>query len=113
MRLFPLLSTVEDADKTLLWVHSDWGQSDRTNQVSSEQAQLRTFNAWRREMFGCQLRPRLVEAKLLASGLETPPDHPGNRPGPGHPLAELGIVVLAAAHVADQVEDMTITVWKI
>src|SRR4051812_42126305 len=78
----------------------------------SEQAELRILALWRREMLGCQLRPRLVEAKLLASGFETPPDHPGNRSGTSHAFAELGIVILAAAHVADQVKDMTVTVWK-
>src|SRR5215467_2535474 len=79
----------------------------------SEQAQLGTLTARWREMLGCQFRPRLVEAQLVTSGLETSPNHPGNRPSPGHPLAELGIVVLATAHVADQAKHVTVPIREI
>src|SRR5262245_35312866 len=79
----------------------------------SEQTELRILALRRREMLGCQLGPCLVEAKLLASGLETPTDHPGNRPRSSHAHAELGIVVLSAPEIADQTEHVSVAIREI
>src|SRR5690348_11452840 len=74
--------------------------SGRRPEGPSEQAQLRTLTTRRREMLGCQFRPRLAETKLLASGLEAPTDDPGDWSRSSHALAEFGIVILAAAQIA-------------
>src|SRR5436305_492608 len=78
------------------------GAAARTSPL--EQRELLRALARRREVLGCELELAAVEAEPLASGLEAPSDHPGGRPGAGHPLAPLRVVVLAAAHVADQLE---------
>ena len=54
-----------------------------------------------------------VEAEPLAGDLEAAADHPGDRARAGHALAEGRIVILAAAHVADELEDVAIAVGKI
>src|SRR5882672_745542 len=64
-------------------------------------------------MLGGELDARRVEAMLRARGLEAPADHPGDRAGAGHALAEGRVVVLAAAHVADELEDVAVAVGKI
>src|SRR6478735_12119965 len=75
-----------------------------------EQTQLLSVAFGFREMIRRQLRAPLVEAKLLAGDLEPASDHPGHRPGPLHPRSPLRVVIAAAAHVADQGEDVTIAV---
>src|SRR6476620_4213078 len=79
----------------------------------SEQRELLRAFARRREVLGRKLELAPVEAEPLARGLEAPPDHPGDRPGAGHPLAPLGVVVLAAAHVADQLEHVPLAIGEI
>ena len=61
-------------------------------------------------MIGGQFRAALVEPEFLAGDLEPPPDHPGHRAGALHPRSPLRVVVAAAAHVADQREDVAIAV---
>src|SRR6516165_10822950 len=78
-----------------------------------EQAQLLGAAPRRTEMVGRQPRSRLVEAALLAGEFETAADHPGHRPAAGHALAPVRIVVLAAAGLADELEDVAVAVGKI
>src|SRR5689334_25119082 len=78
-----------------------------------EQAELLSVALWPREMIRGQFGAALVEAELLAGDLEAASDHPGHRAGSLHPRSPLRIVVAAAAHVADQGEDVTIAVGKI
>src|SRR5690349_8075898 len=58
------------------------------------------------EMLGRQHRLVHVQTKLVAMLLEPAADHPCVRPAALHAHAEGGIVILAAAHVADQLHDM-------
>src|SRR5512138_3096538 len=62
------------------------------------------------EMIGRQFRAALVEAELFAGDLEAAADHPGHRAGALHPRSPLRVVVAAAAHVADQREDVAVAV---
>ena len=64
-------------------------------------------------MLGRKLDLAFVEAELLAGDLEPPADHPGIGAGAGLAQAPGRIVVLAAAHLADQLEDVAIAVGKI
>src|ERR1700722_4580062 len=75
-----------------------------------EQTELLTIVLRPGEMIGGQFRAALVEPELLAGDLEPPPDHPGHRSGALHPRSPLRVVVAAAAHVADQGEDVAIAV---
>src|SRR5260370_31688751 len=54
-----------------------------------------------------------VEAELFAGDFEAAADHPGDWAGSGLALAEGGIVILAAAHVADELEDVAVTAGEI
>ncbi|KAH2821212.1 hypothetical protein KXV85_002907, partial [Aspergillus fumigatus] len=56
------------------------------------------------------LRAALVQAEPVAGDLEAAADGPGHRAGALHPLAPFRVVVAAAAHVADQGEDVAVTV---
>src|ERR1700730_15103481 len=78
-----------------------------------EQAELLGGTARRHEVLGGEPGHAGIEPELLASGLEPPPDHPGDRPRSGHALAELRVVILAAAHVADELEDMTMAIREV
>src|ERR1700730_392249 len=78
-----------------------------------EQAELLGGTARRNEMLGGEPGHTGIEPELRASGLEPPSDHPGDRPRSGHALAELRVVILAAAHVADELEDMTFAVREV
>src|SRR5882724_3234670 len=77
---------------------------------SLEQTQL--LSVWLRpgKMVGRQFQATLVEAELFAGDFEAASDHPGHRPGALHPRSPLRVVVAAAAHVADQGEDVAVTV---
>src|SRR4029079_18911448 len=77
---------------------------------SSEQTQLLSASLRPDKMIGRQFRTALVEAELFAGDLEAAADHPGHRAGPLHPRAPLRVVVATAAHVADQGEDVAITI---
>src|SRR5215471_2560042 len=79
----------------------------------SEQAELLPSPARRTEMLGGEFDPVAVEAEPRAGGLEAPADHPRVGPGAGHALAPLGVVVLAAAHLADQREHVFLAVGEI
>src|SRR5258707_10808596 len=79
----------------------------------SKQAELLGGTMRRREVCGGEAGLGGIEAELLAGGLEPPPDHPGNRSRSDHALAEGRVVVLAAPHVADQLEDMTMAVREV
>src|SRR6266699_3483444 len=61
-------------------------------------------------MFGRKLGLALVQPELLASDLEPPADHPGIGAGAGLAQAPGRIVVFAAAHLADQLEDVAMAV---
>src|SRR4051794_539337 len=78
-----------------------------------EQCELLRALARRREVLGRELELAAVETEPLARRLETAADHPGDRPGAGHPLAPLRVVIFAAAHVADQLEDVAFAVGEI
>src|SRR5262245_9203209 len=78
-----------------------------------EQAELLGAVLRRAEMIGGEPRAGLVEAKLVAGELEAATDHPGDRAAAGHALAPGRIVVLAAAGLADELEDVPIGVGKI
>src|ERR1700724_1098461 len=78
-----------------------------------KQIELLRARPRRPEMRGGDLVLTRVEAELFASDFEAAADHPGDRAGAGLPLAESGIVILAAAHVADELEDMAVTVGEI
>src|SRR5580704_1521123 len=75
-----------------------------------EQTQLLAAALRPGEMIGGQFRAAFVEPELLAGDLEPPADHPGHRSSALHPRSPLRVVVAAAAHVADQGEDMAIAV---
>src|SRR5262245_641740 len=79
----------------------------------SEQTQLRRFLFWWREVLGGEPRAHAVEIELLAGRLEAAADHPGHRPGASLTFTPLGIIVLAAAHVADQLEHMAVAIREI
>ena len=64
-------------------------------------------------MLGGDLVLGRVEAELFAGDFEAAADHPGDRAGSGLPLAKGRIVILAAAHVADELEDVAVTVGEI
>src|SRR5436305_10133523 len=64
----------------------------------------------RAEMLGGELGALEIEAELLASELEAPADHPCIGTGARHAFAPGRIVILAAAHLADQLEHMAIAV---
>src|SRR5215204_5886366 len=76
----------------------------------SKQTQLRRFDFRRRKMLDGKMRTHLVEAELVAGRLEAPADHPGDRPSAGLPLAPFGIVILAAAHIAHQLEYVAVAI---
>ena len=69
--------------------------------------------ARRVEMLGGEPRLLHVEAEPGARLLETPADHPGIGAGPGHALAPLGVVILAAAHLPDQRKHVAIAIGKV
>src|SRR5271154_2649086 len=77
---------------------------------TSEKTELLPAALRLHEMVRGQFRAALVQPELLAGDLEAAPDHPGHRPGALHPRAPLRVVVAAAAHVADQGEDVAIAV---
>src|SRR5271166_4386101 len=79
----------------------------------SKQAELLASLARRVEMLRGQGAARLVEAELLAGKLKAPADHPGNGAAPGHALSPIGIVVLAAAGLADELEHVLVAIGKI
>src|SRR4051812_10840619 len=81
--------------------------------IRLEQTQLRGFLPWRREMIGGETGASFVEAELLAGGFESPTDHPGDRPCAGHALVPSGIVILTAAHIAHQLENMAVAIRKV
>src|SRR5688572_9519412 len=78
--------------------------------LSLEQTQLLSAAIRLDEMIGRQFQAALVEAELFAGDFEPPPDHPGHRAGALHPRTPLRVVIATAAHVADQGEDVTVTV---
>src|SRR5579864_8026112 len=81
---------------------------------SSEQAQLLPSSAWRwSEVFSGERQGLLVELEPRARRLEALADHVGVGAGAGHALAPLGVVVLAAAHLADQPEHVLLAVGEI
>ena len=79
----------------------------------SEQIELLRARPRRAEMLGGDLVLGGVEAEPFAGDFEAAADHPGDRAGSGLPLAERRIVVLAAARVADELEDVVVAVGKI
>src|ERR1043165_199981 len=85
----------------------------RTRASPSKQRELLRALARRREMLGGELQLAAIEAEPLTGRLEAATDHPGDRPRAGHALAPLGIVILAAAHVADQLEHMVVAIRKV
>src|SRR4051812_38320694 len=87
------------------------GRSTRAS--PSEQRELLRALARRREVLGGKLQPAPVEPKPLAARLEAPADHPGDRAGAGHALSPLRVIVLAAAHVTDQLEYVVVAVRKV
>src|SRR5260370_2744496 len=80
---------------------------------SLEQAQLLAPATRRLEMLRAQSGACLVEAELLAGQFKAPADHPGDRSAAGHALAPARVVVLAAAGLADELEDVVVPVGKI
>src|SRR5665213_2904738 len=76
----------------------------------SKQTQLRRIRLRLAEMLGGKLRARGVEAKLLAGKLKAASDQICVRPGALLPREPLGIVILAAAHVSHQLEDVAFAV---
>ncbi len=54
-----------------------------------------------------------VEAQAGARRLESAAEHPGIGAAPGHALAEGGIEILAAAHLAQQRKDALLALRKI
>src|SRR5215469_7838724 len=78
-----------------------------------EQIELLAGGARRLEMLGGGFHAGQIEAEPLAGDLEAPADHPGDRAGAGHALAPGRIVVLAAAGLANEIDDVTIAVRKI
>src|SRR5262247_1780432 len=89
------------------------GEFARPTARVPEQAELLGGRARRPELVGGQPRLRLIEAEALARDLETPADHPGVRPRALHAAAPGGVVVLAAAHLADEREHVPVLVGKI
>src|SRR6516162_8500173 len=79
----------------------------------SEQAQLLARSPRRTEMLRAERRARPVEAELLAGQLKAPADHPRDRSATGHALAPAGVVILAAAGLADEPEHMLVTIREI
>src|SRR4051794_12732658 len=73
-------------------------------EIESKQAELLGCAARGTEVLGAEPHLALVEVELLAGELEPAPDHPRHRAGPLHAASPAGIVVLAAAHVADELE---------
>src|SRR5947209_13203130 len=80
---------------------------------ASEQRELLRAFACRREVLGAELELAPVQAEPLACRLEAAADHPGDRTRAGHPLAPFRVVILAATHVADQLENVALTVGEI
>src|SRR6266478_8181793 len=64
-------------------------------------------------MLGRQFRLVHVEPETGAGRLETLADHPGVRTTARHALAERGVIVLAAAGLANQRENMALAVREI
>ena len=64
-------------------------------------------------MLGGDLMLCRVEAEPLAGNFKPPADHPGNRSGSGLPFAPCRVVILAAAGVADELEDVVVAVGEI
>ena len=64
-------------------------------------------------MLGGGFHAGQIEAEPLARDLEAPADHPGDRTGPGHALAPARIIILAAAGLADEIEDVAIAIGEI
>src|SRR5216683_549119 len=83
-------------------------RSPRTQRL--EQTQLLPAALRFCKMIGGQFRAPLVEAKLLAGDFEAASDHPGHGTGAFHPRAPLRVVIAAAAHIADQGEDVAIAI---
>src|SRR5262245_46601254 len=76
-----------------------------TQNLSTKQAEL-LLTAGRPEVFGRQHRSVHIQTKLRTMFLETAADHPGIRALALHARAEGGVVVLAAAHVANEFHHM-------
>src|SRR5262249_33419420 len=77
-----------------------------------EQSELLGWRPRRDEMLRRHFHAGQIEAEPLASDLEAPPNHPGNRTGAGHALAPCRIVILAAARLANEIDYVAIPVWK-
>src|SRR6188472_1971272 len=75
-----------------------------------EQTQLLSVSFRLVKMVRRQFGAPLVQSKFLTGDLEAASDHPGHRASPLHPRSPLRVVIAAAAHVADQREDMAIAV---
>src|SRR5882724_6419536 len=82
--------------------------------MRTESKQIELFRALerRRERIGRELELAPVEAEPLACRLEAASDHPGDRPGAGHALAPLAVIVLAAAHVLDELEHVAMAIGE-
>src|SRR3954447_4045353 len=78
-----------------------------------EQRELLRALARRREVLGGKLQLAPFEPEPFTARLEAPADHPGDRAGAGHALAPLRVVVLAAAHVADELEYVVVAVREV
>src|SRR5215471_1473587 len=78
--------------------------------VALEQLELLRVRFRLAEMLGGELAPFGIEAELLAGHLEPASDHPGIGACALHARAPGRVIVLAAAHVADQLENMGVTV---
>src|ERR1700746_2794236 len=95
MSLTPSVMTVKRATGT-----------DMALLTKSKQTELLPKSLRPGEMICRQLGAALVEPELFAGDLKAAADHPGHRPGALHPRAPLRVVVLSAAHLADQREDV-------
>src|SRR5829696_9170621 len=76
----------------------------RTLHYSTKQVQLLGAFDRRLEMLRRERPLGFIQPKLLAGEFETAAEHPGIGSGAGLPFAPGGIVILAAAHAADQLE---------
>src|SRR5262249_36172720 len=75
-----------------------------------KQIELHGRGPGRAEVLGRELRLLLVEAELLARDLEASADHPGVGARSLHAPAPGRVVVLAAAHLAHELEHVAIAV---
>src|SRR5215468_77709 len=78
-----------------------------------EQSELLGRRPRRDEMLRRRFHAGQIEAEPLASDLKAPPDHPGDRARAGHTLAPCRIVILAAARLTNEIDDVAIAVRKI